>query len=310
MVDKSSPAPAADRSAAHDFKEICGIGKETEKRLHETGILTYDQLGALPVADLYALVKDVGIPNLTPEKLAEQDWPGQARKLAARTASGEPAGNPSSSGNDQHYASFKVELLLQEDNRVRRTCVEHIQSGAEGSWAGWNESKLNGFMVEHSKLEPAAPAAAPARAPVAAAAQSRSTLEVMTATTRQASSANPSSVLPSGEDWIIHVEWKLSDAQADLLSGDWSITAHLESIGPGQEYSLPADGPMMVPLSGYTEADPATGTYQYVANVRVDVGAVSAGRYRFVTVVQPADQAGRLGEMAGFFEGPVLYLYG
>jgi len=129
-------------------------------------------------------------------------------------------------------------------------------------------------------------------------------------TSRQASSSTLSSVLPADEAWIIHVEWKLSDARADLLSGDWSITAHLESLGPGREYSLPSGGPLEVPLSAYTQVDPATGTYQYVANVHVEVEDASAGRYRFVTVVQPADQSGRLGEMVAFFEGPVLYLYG
>ena len=41
-------------------------------------------------------------------------------------------------GNGQHYESFLVRVLLNEDGSVRRTTVRHVRTGAERHWPGWN----------------------------------------------------------------------------------------------------------------------------------------------------------------------------
>lgn len=40
------------------------------------------------------------------------------------------------------YATFVVELLLDEHGDVRRTRTVHVQTGAEQSWPGWDEQRL------------------------------------------------------------------------------------------------------------------------------------------------------------------------
>jgi hypothetical protein len=42
----------------------------------------------------------------------------------------------------QPYATFVVELLLDEQGNVRRTRVVHVQTGIERTWAGWDEERL------------------------------------------------------------------------------------------------------------------------------------------------------------------------
>jgi hypothetical protein len=58
-----------------------------------------------------------------------------------------------SPGSDrQHYATFKVELLLDQDNNVRRTRVTHVQNDSEDGWAGWAEPRLVEFFVRNAGL--------------------------------------------------------------------------------------------------------------------------------------------------------------
>jgi len=52
----------------------------------------------------------------------------------------------------QHYATFTVELLLDEDKQVRRTHITHIQSGAEDEWPRWQSVRLTDFLVQRAAL--------------------------------------------------------------------------------------------------------------------------------------------------------------
>jgi hypothetical protein len=63
------------------------------------------------------------------------------------TEESDPAGS-------QPYATFVVELLLGEHREVRRTRVDHVQTGARGMWSGWNERSLLDFMVARALLAP------------------------------------------------------------------------------------------------------------------------------------------------------------
>jgi hypothetical protein len=46
--------------------------------------------------------------------------------------------------NPQRYATFVVELLLEQVGSARYTRVQHIQTGAGQKCAGWDEERLLG----------------------------------------------------------------------------------------------------------------------------------------------------------------------
>jgi len=87
-----------------DFQKIAGIGQAIERRLHEAGILTYQDLAARSPEQIAARLTDVA--GLSSARITSQDWTGQAGRLAGS------APPPLPSEPDQTYASFHIELLL------------------------------------------------------------------------------------------------------------------------------------------------------------------------------------------------------
>lgn len=160
-------ATTAPHGSADDFKLIKGIGPAIERRLHNAGILTFAQLASrspAAVADL--------IPNVSAEHIAGQGWIRQASRMARKLAPKERRAKADTivalSPGRQRYTTFTVELLLREDNVVRRTRVVHIQNGKEAVWAGWEDARLINFFVQQAGLrpqpaEPAPPATAIAK---------------------------------------------------------------------------------------------------------------------------------------------------
>lgn len=153
-----SPLPAG----ADDLKQVKGIGAGIEKRLHGAGILTFAQLAAKEPAEVVTLIADV--PGMSVGRVTKQNWIGQASQLASTHEQGsiEPVGDTADHENRQHYAIFKVELLLDEDNNVRRTRVWHIQKdGQEDAWAGWEGERLVSFVAQCAGMrqpQPTSPA--------------------------------------------------------------------------------------------------------------------------------------------------------
>src|SRR5258706_4517817 len=160
---------------ADDFKRIRGIGPNIAQRLYMAGIPTFDQLAARSPAALAELVGDIA--GMSADLIAKKDWIGQARTLAAERHPAyedildhEPAAalaEDTTPAARQHYATFTVELLLDEVNDVRRTRATHIQGGAEDAWAGWQAERLVDFFVRSAAVR--SPQAEPAPAIVAAA---------------------------------------------------------------------------------------------------------------------------------------------
>jgi hypothetical protein len=151
--------------ADDDFQRIQGIGAVIDRRLHDAGILTYQDLAALDPEQI--AVSLAGVAGLSPARIAGQDWTGQAGRLAG------PAAPPLPSEPDQRYASFHVEFLLDVDDSVRRTKVHHHQSGTDEAWAGWDEDRLLALLRDHipdmSSQLPAEAADVPSSAAPAAA---------------------------------------------------------------------------------------------------------------------------------------------
>jgi hypothetical protein len=137
-----------------DFQKIAGIGQAIERRLHDAGILTYQDLAARSPEQIAARLADVA--GLSSARITSQDWTGQAGRLAGSAAP------PLPSEPDQTYASFHIELLLDVDGSVRRTKVHHLQSGQDEAWPGWDEGRLMALLSGHIPfLAPRQPAEAP-----------------------------------------------------------------------------------------------------------------------------------------------------
>jgi hypothetical protein len=172
----AAPGRTGAEQRTDDLKQIRGVGPAAERRLHKAGIRTFAQLAALSPDRLAALA--VG---LSARRIAQENWIGQARQLAhlqARTPARKSAAKKTSTRSRksatphivrQHYATFTVELLLDESNDVRRTRCVHIQSGERDTWAGWTEARLVSFVVKHAGLRvPGVPTPGPPTQPEAA----------------------------------------------------------------------------------------------------------------------------------------------
>ena len=149
--------PQRDHSKSHagrsgeDFRKIAGIGPAFAQRLWDAGILTYEDLARRTPEEIAAVLVDMA--GISSERIASQNWIGQARELA-----GVP---PEPSGPRQHYAAFHIEFLLESDNSVRRTKVRDHQTDARDTWPGWDEERLLAFLRDRIPLPPAAETAGP-----------------------------------------------------------------------------------------------------------------------------------------------------
>jgi hypothetical protein len=66
-----------------------------------------------------------------------------------------PERDGSATGNGQHYESFIVRVLLNDDGSIRDTRMEHIGTGKVRRWAGWEHEAMLGFI--EGAAAPAAP---------------------------------------------------------------------------------------------------------------------------------------------------------
>jgi Helix-hairpin-helix domain len=164
-------------AGADDLTRIGGIGSKIADRLYAAGILTYADLASRSADELSKLLSDVS--GLSAGRL--DNWRDEARELAAaapqavpespaaespmaESPAGEvPAGAPD---GGQHYESFLVRVLLNEDGSVRRTTAQHIRTGSERHWPGLERQALPEFI--ETAIASAAPSStAPAEPPPA-----------------------------------------------------------------------------------------------------------------------------------------------
>ncbi len=143
MRERDRREPYDPRTSADDLRKISGIGPVVALRLGEVGITSYRQLAVLTVERIAELLADVA--GISVGRIASQDWIGQARQLAGNL-SNNPEGH-------QRYATFHVELLIDQDGEVRRTKVRHYQTDTEESWPGWDQEKLLAVFRGQSALD-------------------------------------------------------------------------------------------------------------------------------------------------------------
>lgn len=137
-----------------EFWRIPGIGPGIAQRLQTAGIQTFRQLASLAPEEICAQL--TGIVGMTAQRIANQDWPGKAEHLAQQIAEADLPHELQDPGKQQHYASFMVELLQDENHTVRRTRVVHIQNGEKDSWAGWDIGRLDHWIADQASIAPAA----------------------------------------------------------------------------------------------------------------------------------------------------------
>jgi len=240
----SSDSKIREPSGIDDLKLIHGVGPGIEKCLHRAGILTFEQLAALSPAEIAPLVSD--IIGLTVERITGQDWIGQAHKLAIGRAE---AGAPNDTGtpdDGQHYASFTLQLLLDEANEVRRTRITHIQGGESGTWPGWDLAHLRDFVVQHAELrietsEPATPPDFEPISQVAAVAEPASPPEPIThlsgdvhmrgLTVWPSGGDRPRNLMPHDQPFCAQVALDLADVSAPSgMTLDYAATIYARSL--------------------------------------------------------------------------------
>jgi predicted flap endonuclease-1-like 5' DNA nuclease len=142
-----NPRHHDDVAGADDLTRIGGIGSKIADRLYAAGILTYADLASRSADEISKLLTDVS--GLSAGRL--DSWRDQARELAAEAAQAAPASSaaevPHGAASDgQHYESFLVRVLLNEDGSVRRTMAQHIRTGAERHWPGLERQALPEFI--------------------------------------------------------------------------------------------------------------------------------------------------------------------
>lgn len=144
-----------------EFRRIKGIAETTERALHEAGIETFEHLALMTPEEIAAaLPGNVGVK----ERAARQDWMGQAasftRLLPKHKSPEETEGKGMQQPDrQQHYASFMVVLLMDEEQEVRRTTVTHVQDDSRESWAGWEPLRMAGWIADQARISSENPAA-------------------------------------------------------------------------------------------------------------------------------------------------------
>jgi hypothetical protein len=127
------------------LRQIRGIGPGVARRLTEAGIGDVAALAVAAPESVEAALR--GMPVISQERIRE--WIAAAARLA-------PPPKKTAPDNGQHYATFRLELLLDKNQEVRRTRVNHVQSGQKASWAGWTVERLNEFVQENAAIAPVA----------------------------------------------------------------------------------------------------------------------------------------------------------
>ncbi len=277
-----------------DLTLIKGIGPAIKARLHDSGILTFAQLGASSPEKIAAVVT-----SLSAKRIARENWIGQARKLASKQKPAKRRMKRAVLRGRQHYGTFTVELLLNEDNDVRCTRVKHIQSGAEDTWAGWDDAQLAGFFVERAALRlplmeppPRVAAIAERVPPSPAAARVTGALRLRELEMVPAGAGSPHYVLRHGQPFVVRLTLDLTEvvAPSDVPLA-YEATVCAKKLG----------GPRQLVGKAHDSVTPAQ-----TVTVNVEGTALTQGIYRLEAVVtlalplaKPSPQAGLMAVLEG-----------
>lgn len=133
-----------------DLTLVKGIGEKRQTWLREKmHVYRLMDLAAISANTLQKRLQEIGQPV---SMKTVNEWIEHARKLSQKTVPLQAQASEVTSEFRRHYATFTVELLLGEDNNVRRTRVSYVQNKLEETWAGWDEPRLVNFIVRCAGL--------------------------------------------------------------------------------------------------------------------------------------------------------------
>ncbi|GAA2213621.1 hypothetical protein GCM10009850_090840 [Nonomuraea monospora] len=133
-VEGAAQAPAQD-----DFQRVKGVGPKTSALLNKAGVTTFEQLSALTVEELAAIMQPAGIGA---ERLTKQDWIGQAARLAADERRAVP---------ERH--TFTLTVTADSGSREVLNCeIRHHQTDDVSRVRGWDVERLLAFIGERARL--------------------------------------------------------------------------------------------------------------------------------------------------------------
>jgi hypothetical protein len=291
-----------DAKLTDDFRQINGIGPAIERRLHQAGVRTYAQLATLTPPEIATLVSDLA--GISAERIAEQDWPGQARSLAPEPALARSEPDTAPAGNSQHDASFTIKLLLNEDNSVRRTQVVDNRSKAEEQWAGWDASRMVAFVNRQATLqlaasEPTSPVAAVAE-PISTLAPTPvagvgGTLHMRGIEIGPADTTSPRRIVRQGMPFSVRLSLDLTEAVLPNSNPlNYAAAVFAKSLGGGPRQSVGEMRSTIRPEDSLT--------------ILVASKPLPAGTYRLdavVTLTPPSAEA----SLRAHLEGGILHVY-
>lgn len=115
----------------------------------------------------------------------------------------------------------------------------------------------------------------------------------------------PTTIIQIDQNWYVDVEWTLTGHMRRHLCGQWCVKVHLESVGVGNEYSLPEH-------CEYFPIDPCNNGV-YTKRINIPAGTISAsdcGKVYLVAVTLTSlDACCKPGHIAAYCKGPSLMFY-
>ncbi|WP_367318773.1 DUF4332 domain-containing protein [Streptomyces sp. HUAS ZL42] len=144
----TGPGQVEEPRPADDLERIKGIGPKTAALLHEAGVITFAAIAAKSPAELASLVTVTGIGA---ERIARQDWVGQATQLAATAV-------PPEAVAPRVRHSFTLTLTGASTSGEVLGCeISHHQTEDGTVLRGWDLDGLSAFVAERTGLRLAPP---------------------------------------------------------------------------------------------------------------------------------------------------------
>ena len=297
-----------------DLVELTHIGAARRDKLAAAAVVSFADVAALTSAELADLV---GISESDAKEVITE---AQAKEDTA-VASEE---STKSSGNGMRPFSFKLDLLLDHTNRVRRTELVNNRSSKtilkEAHWPGATlldlivaeagielDTDVEGVAVEaDTAAVPQKPTSQPinphSNVPLA------DSLEIEMVTILDDQGVPPDNIIYHEHDWQIQVDWLLNQASQFPGNGRWSVHAFLESIGKGPEYDLTLN--KAVKLKDGTPGNPDQLKYKVQIPINAsDPDTVQSGIYKMFVSITARDENNTPLPLAAFKDGGMLSVY-
>ena len=123
----------------------------------------------------------------------------------------------------------------------------------------------------------------------------------------------PRTIIRADQTWGVYIKWKTSGSLVRMICGTWCVRIHLESIGPGPEFTLPEKA-KRVPLTPcHAKGSPATVWYK--CHIDIPAGLVPqkycSTPYKLVTTLtylEPCKYKSP-GPIAAYVDGPLLQFF-